>query len=45
MAAREKPHGRANRWYRRQSPMDRRIESFLAGALALAGEEPDAAPT
>jgi hypothetical protein len=31
--------------HRGQGPMDQRIESLLADVLALAGEEPDAAPT
>jgi hypothetical protein len=42
MAAREKPHVRADRRHRGQGPMDQRIESFLADVLALAGEAPDA---
>jgi hypothetical protein len=44
MAAHKKPHRRANRRHHGQGPMDQRNESFLADALALAGEEPDAAP-
>ena len=35
---------RANRRHDGQGPMDQRIESFAADALALAGEEPEAVP-